>query len=110
MRIDDLPRLSDEDREALDDGYVAVEGVAAPAEAVPFGSGPMPLWLVATLVSATVVLILLVRYSWKLGKSERAKATLKDDPPPEQELDQEHWNWYQQYGVPPTGRTKPESK
>lgn len=27
MRIDDLPALSDEDRQALDDGYVALEGV-----------------------------------------------------------------------------------
>jgi hypothetical protein len=30
VRIEDLPRLTDEDREALDDGYVAIQGVAAP--------------------------------------------------------------------------------
>lgn len=27
MRLDDLPRLNDEERDALDDGYIAIEGV-----------------------------------------------------------------------------------
>lgn len=106
VSLEDLPRLSDEERQALEDGYVAVEGVAAPTAPVPFGSGPMPLWLVATLVAATVVVILLVRYGWKVGKAERAK----QPPAARQELDQEHWAWYQQYGEPPTGRSNPESK
>jgi len=106
MRIDDLPRLSEEDRAALDDGYVAVEGVAAPTAPVPFGCGPMPLWLVAVLVSATVVLVLLVLYAFRLGKAERAKQA----PAARQELDQELWNAYQTYGEPPTGRSNPESK
>jgi len=96
ISIEDLPRLSDEEREALDDGYTAIEGVAAPA-AVPFGAGPMPGWLFATLVAATVILVLLVRYAWTLGKVERAKATLAE----RQELDQDHWAAYQRYGEPP---------
>lgn len=33
MNLDDLPRLNDEDRTALDDGYVAIEGV-------PIGTPP----------------------------------------------------------------------
>jgi len=65
MHIEDLPRLTDEERDALDcraildDGYVAIEGVAAPA-AVPFGAGPMPLWVLATLIVATI----LINASW----------------------------------------------
>jgi len=92
MQINDLARLSDKGREAFDVGFVA----AAPA-AEPFGAGPMPLWLLATLIVATIVAVLLIRYSWKLGKAERAKAAVA-----EQELDQDQWAAYQRYGEPPS--------
>lgn len=77
---------------------------------VPFGSGPMPLWLLATLVAATVVLVLLVCYSLKLGKAERAREALKNRAP--LDLDQEHWNAYQQHGEPPTSNlpSRPSSR
>lgn len=102
MHVEDLPRLSDEDREALDDGYVAVEGVAA-----PFGSGPMPIWLQFTLLSATATLALLVWYAWKLGRAERAKSALAERV----EREQDHWNALQTYGDPgaasPTNQNLP---
>ncbi len=73
-----------------------------------FEVGPMPFWLLATLVAATVVLILLLRYSWKLGKAERAKAALAERVEP----DQEHWSAYQQYGEPPASNlpSRPSSR
>lgn len=159
MQLDDLPRLTDEERAALDD-CAAIAGVptgapplrrcsdcrldlgdlmlalgrcplfgqrrlnverrcasftpkiASFAAAPLAGDASMPFWVQAMLLVLTVVLVLLLRYSWKLGKAERAKAAALAESAAagDNALDQNEWNAYQQHGEPPAVASKPVSR